>query len=104
MPYLASDRVIAFVADAAYRRLAARRVLLFGSRARQTHQRHSDYDFAVDPGTMPNTANAWPKFLAYLDDAAPTLAKLDVIDLAQPLDPALRDEIERTGILLKREA
>jgi predicted nucleotidyltransferase len=96
---LRSNPVVRLVADAACERLGARRVLLFGSRSRGTHTPQSDYDFAIEPGDAALAdRRAWMKFLVFLDDTAPTLNQLDVINLSEPLNQSLRDEIERTGV------
>ena len=96
---LRNNPVVRLVADAARERLAAQRVLLFGSRSRGTHTAQSDYDFAIEPGDVVSAnSRTWAKFLVYLDDVAPTLNDLDVINLTEPLNQSLREEIERTGI------
>jgi UDP-N-acetylmuramate dehydrogenase len=90
-------RVIAFVALKAREILGARRVLLFGSRARGDATRTSDYDFAIEAAD----ASGWGRFRGEVDEEAPTLNAIDLVDLGSSLRPEFREEIERTGIDVK---
>ena len=90
------ERVIAFVAKAASRLLCARRVLLFGSRAHGSNSTRSDYDFAIESG--PGFEHQWSLFASEVDEAAPTLNGIDLVDLNAALSDGLRSEIALTGI------
>lgn len=76
-------------------RFGARRLCLFGSRARGDHRPNSDYDFAL--WGVPEEAQ--PR----LWDAAeelPSLAKLDLIFVSERLDQGLLSSIMKEGITL----
>ena len=90
------ERVIAFVAQAALRLLRAQRVLLFGSRAHGSNSTRSDYDFAIE--ASPGFENQWSLFACEVDEAAPTLNGIDLVDLNAALSDGLRSEIALTGI------
>lgn len=95
------DRVVQFVTAAARQRLGPVRVYLFGSRMRGTARRNSDYDFAIDVSAAQVSDRDWTAFLVYLDETAPTLNRLDVINLSAAIDAPLREEIERTAICVE---
>ena len=76
--------------------LDLRRVYLFGSRARGDARKDSDIDLAFDHGSSPH---AWADFVNVMQDEAPTLLDLDLIDLAQ-VSPELRTRILTEGKLL----
>lgn len=97
------DHVVQFVTSAAHQRLGPVRVFLFGSRMRGTARRTSDYDFAIDVSAAHVSDRDWMAFLAYLDDAAPTLNRLDVINLSATIDAPLRQEIERTAVCVESD-
>lgn len=85
----------------AIRDLAARhgqvRVVLFGSRARGDHRERSDIDLACDGGDFAH-------FAADVDELTPTLLEFDVVDLGAPMQPELREAIEREGVELYAQA
>ena len=76
------------------RNAGARRVLLFGSRARGTNQPRSDIDLAVE---------GCPNFLAReerLQEELWSLLRLDVVNLDDNISDSLRAEINRDGKVL----
>ncbi len=87
--------------DAVYKQIGefsadagARRVLLFGSRARGDNLPKSDIDLAVE---------GCPDFDAFADrlqNELWSLLKLDIIDLDSCTSDALRHEIERDKVVL----
>ncbi|WP_455138983.1 nucleotidyltransferase family protein [Thermophilibacter sp.] len=79
------------------REAGARRVMLFGSRARGTNQPKSDIDLAVE---------GCPDFDALedrLQNELWSLLELDVVNLDAPLSDALRADIARDGRVLYEE-
>ena len=75
----------------------ARRVVLFGSRARGTAMPKSDIDLAVEG--CPD----FPAFEDRLQNELWSLLELDVIDLNEDVSQELRDEIARDGVVLYEE-
>ena len=71
-------------------------VILFGSRARGTHSAKSDIDLAVSGG------NAM-QFYDDLEENAHTLLRFDVVNLSGIVSAALRENIEKDGVLLYAE-
>lgn len=70
------------------------KVILFGSRARGSHQARSDIDLAVQGGNVEN-------FRHELEDKARTLLMFDVVDLGRSgLSEELLAEIARDGVRL----
>jgi predicted nucleotidyltransferase len=80
----------------AQRALDLQRVYLFGSRARGDARKDSDIDLAFEHGSSPSE---WAEFVNSMQDNAPTLLDLDLIDLAQ-VSPELRTRILSEGTLL----
>ncbi|MDO5296457.1 MAG: nucleotidyltransferase domain-containing protein [bacterium] len=70
-----------------------RKVILFGSRARGTHQERSDIDLAVSGGDSLN-------FYYDLEEKAHTLLMFDVVNLDKDISAELKNEIERDGIVI----
>lgn len=96
MPEVPIEQVYEQIAEFA-RDAGARRVLLFGSRARGTNQPRSDIDLAVE---------GCPDFLALedrLQNELWSLLHLDVVNLDEPVSDALRQEIARDGKVLYEE-
>lgn len=71
----------------------ARRLVLFGSRARGSCQPFSDIDLAVYGMPGPNRARFWAEA-----EELPTLLKLDVVHIEEGLSPAFLDNIKKDGI------
>ena len=69
------------------------KVILFGSRARGDNWERSDIDLAVSGGDI-------PRFALDLDEEVWTLLLFDVVNLDEPVQPALLKEIARDGVLI----
>ena len=69
------------------------KVILFGSRARGDYHRTSDIDLAVFGGDT-------VKFSLDVEEKVWTLLRFDVVDLARPMQEALRGSIEKEGITI----
>ena len=67
------------------------KVILFGSRARGDNWERSDIDLAVSGGDI-------PRFALDLDEEVWTLLLFDVVNLDEPVQPALLKEIARDGV------
>jgi predicted nucleotidyltransferase len=72
------DAVLRWFCQEAQRLVGAKRVLLFGSRARGDAGDRSDFDLAVEAARP----EGFPEFHALLEDNPITLLSFDVIDLA----------------------
>ena len=77
--------------------LPARKIWLFGSRARGDHHPKSDIDLAFQL-TAP-APGAWARFVADVHEEARTLLSVDLVDLEQ-CDAELRAAILREGVIL----
>lgn len=77
------------------RRYGARRLVLFGSRARGDNHRGSDIDLAVYG--MPQENHA--RFCLDCEDL-PTLLKLDIVFIRSGMDPVFLHNIEKDGVEL----
>lgn len=75
------------------RQCGIRRVILFGSRARGDNHERSDIDLALTGGNV-------AEFSCDIDYETPTLLMFDVVNLDKPASQALRDSIERDGVVL----
>lgn len=75
----------------------ARRVILFGSRARGTNQPRSDIDLAIEG--CPD----FPALEDRLQNELWSLLELDVVNLDAPVSDDLRAEIARDGKVLYEE-
>ena len=77
------------------RRYGARRLILFGSRARGDNRYNSDIDLAVYG--MPEKAQA----SFWMDcEELPTLLKLDIVHIEPGMNPAFLENIKRDGVTL----
>jgi len=94
MAAIDSDPALAYVAHWARRSLVVRRVLLFGSRARGDARPDSDFDIAVDHGS---DERAFADFANRMQESAPTLCDLDLVDFARAPAP-LRRRIDEQGV------
>ena len=76
------------------RTYGAERLVLFGSRARRTHDEKSDIDLAV---------YGCPQFRDFsfaVDEDVETLLSFDLVHMDGTVSPVLRAEIERDGVIL----
>jgi predicted nucleotidyltransferase len=74
----------------------AKKVILFGSRARGDFKRTSDIDIAVSGGDF-------ARFALDVDEETSTLLKFDIVDLDRNIQKELRDSIETEGIVIYEE-
>ena len=71
-----------------------RRVVLFGSRARGDARPDSDVDIAV---VHDSDDAAWSDFVNQMQETAPTLLELDIVDYLRAPE-ALRRRIDEEGV------
>ncbi len=77
------------------KRYGARRLVLFGSRARGDNRYNSDIDLAVYGMPEDNRAGFW------LDcEELPTLLKFDIVHIRDGMNPAFLENIKRDGVEL----
>lgn len=80
------------------RRHGAKRLVLFGSRARGNNRERSDIDLAVYGMPPANQSAFW------LDaEELPTLLKLDIVHVLPGMDPDFLRNIEKDGVTLYAE-
>lgn len=96
MPTIPIDQVYAQIVEFA-QQAGARRVVLFGSRARGTNQPRSDIDLAIEG--CPD----FPALEERLQEELWSLLRLDVVNLDDPISTELREEIARDGKVLYEE-
>ena len=96
MPTIPIDQVYAQIVEFA-QQAGARRVVLFGSRARGTNQPRSDIDLAIEG--CPD----FPALEERLQEELWSLLRLDVVNLDYPISAELREEIARDGKVLYEE-
>lgn len=89
----AIDRTYQDIASLA-ERFEAKRVVLFGSRARGTNLPKSDIDLAVEG------CRCFDELADALKDGLWTLLSVDVINLDDNISDDLRKEIDRDGVVL----
>lgn len=93
--YELSAELLSSIVDLA-KRCHVRKLILFGSRARQTHRIRSDIDLAVLGGDA-------AYFSATINEEVPTLLSFDVVNLNGSVQPELLREIEKDGVILYEE-
>lgn len=86
------EQVLREISDFA-KKYKVEKVILFGSRARGDFKRTSDIDIAVSGGNF-------DRFALDVDEETSTLLKFDIVDLDKEMQDALRESIEREGVLL----
>ena len=77
------------------RRYGAKRLVLFGSRARGDNRPNSDIDLAVYGMPEDNRAEFWMHC-----EELPTLLKFDIVHIAADMNPAFLANIEKDGVEL----
>ena len=75
------------------RRYGARRLVLFGSRARGDNRHNSDIDLAVYGMPMDNQAQFWMEC-----EDLPTLLKFDIVHITDGMNPAFIENIKKDGV------
>lgn len=88
---------ISFIVARAAEKLAAKKVWLFGSRARGRARSDSDFDLAVSVPT--ERQEQWPAFCAEMEEDAPTLHQFDLV-LLEKAAPELKRRILKEGKLI----
>ncbi|WP_294759220.1 nucleotidyltransferase domain-containing protein [uncultured Gemmiger sp.] len=73
----------------------ARRLVLFGSRARGDNRENSDIDLAVYGMPQQNHGRFWMDC-----EELPTLLKLDIVHICNDMNPAFLQNIEKDGVTL----
>lgn len=76
----------------------AKKLVLFGSRARGDHHPRSDIDLAIYGMPEKNRSLFW-----WDAEDLPTLLKFDLVHIDPNMDPALLKEIEKDGVALYEE-
>lgn len=93
------EKVLAYVAAECDKAGFIEKVVLFGSRARGDARPFSDYDLAVE--LAPETpALKWLAFAEKLDDGAPTLCQLSLIQFRESVRPELLARIAQEGAVV----
>lgn len=87
------EEVVRRIVRSAERALDVKQAILFGSWARTDAGPHSDIDLAFEHDS---TDAEWAEFANEMADHAPTLLRLDLVDLKRA-DPDLRARILREG-------
>ena len=77
------------------RRYGAKRLVLYGSRARGDHRYNSDIDLAVYGMPEANRANFWMGC-----EELPTLLKFDIVHITDGMNPAFLANIKKDGVEL----
>lgn len=77
------------------RRYGAKRLVLYGSRARGDHRYNSDIDLAVYGMPEANRANFWMDC-----EELPTLLKFDIVHITDGMSPAFLANIKKDGVEL----
>ena len=77
------------------RRYGAKRLVLFGSRARGDNRNNSDIDLAVYGMPKDSRAAFWMEC-----EELPTLLKFDIVHIAADMNPAFLANIEKDGVEL----
>ena len=77
------------------RQHGARRLVLFGSRARGDNRYNSDVDLAVYGMPESNRANFWMDC-----EDLPTLLKFDIVHITDGMTPAFIENIKKDGVAL----
>ena len=77
------------------RQHGARRLVLFGSRARGDNRYNSDVDLAVYGMPEGNRANFWMDC-----EGLPTLLKFDIVHITDGMNPVFIENIKKDGVTL----
>lgn len=85
------EQIVSFIIT----KVSPQQILLYGSRARGDHTERSDFDVAVVNPQM----ERWSELLVDMIESAPTLLKVDLVDLGKT-SKMLRERILSEGIVL----
>ena len=77
------------------RQYGAKRLVLFGSRARGDNRYNSDIDLAVYGMPQENQGSFWMDC-----EDLPTLLKFDIVHIHEGMNPAFLQNIEKDGVTL----
>ena len=77
------------------KRYGAKRLVLFGSRARGDNRYNSDIDLAVYGMPTDNRANFWMDC-----EDLPTLLKFDIVHITDGMNPVFIENIKKDGVTL----
>lgn len=88
------EEIYARLAELA-RRHGARRLVLFGSRARGDCHERSDIDLAIYDMPERNRSAFWLEA-----EELPTLLKLDIVHITPNMNPVFLHNIEKEGVVL----
>lgn len=77
------------------RKYGARRLVLFGSRARGDHRPRSDIDLAIYDMPEENRGAFWLEI-----EELPTLLKFDLVHISPGMEPVFLGNIEKDGVTL----
>lgn len=77
------------------RKYGARRLVLFGSRARGDNRYNSDIDLAVYGMPQENRGSFWMDC-----EELPTLLKFDIVHIHEGMNPKFLQNIEKDGVTL----
>ena len=77
------------------RQYGAKRLVLFGSRARGDNRYNSDIDLAVYGMPQSNQANFW-----FDCEELPTLLKFDIVHIREDMNPDFLANIKKDGVIL----
>ena len=91
-----SQRLFGFIVQKALKTMDVRKIILYGSRAREDNNKFSDYDIAVDSDIDFST---WARFSLEIEDNMETLLPVDVVQL-NSVNSELKKRIQRDGKVL----
>lgn len=94
MPIHLPDDLAPQLSDLA-QKYGARRLVLFGSRARGDHRPRSDIDLAIYDMPEENRGAFWLEA-----EELPTLLKLDLVHVSPGMNPIFLGNIEKDGVTL----
>ncbi len=95
------ERTLQDIAELSWKHRNIAKVLLFGSRARGTHSRTSDYDLAVY--TKSGKSSDISLFLQDLEEMD-CLCKIDIVRISERTDPILLENIQKEGVVLMKRS
>src|SRR5262245_110701 len=90
-----ADPILDFVKSHAIRLINPKKIVLFGSRARQDHSERSDYDLAF----IGIDSKRWAEFVLWIDEEAPTLLEFDLVHYESASDE-MKKSIDAEGVII----